>query len=465
MTFNSVIFLLYAAVFFACWPLARRHSRTRYIYITILSLFFYGWWDWRFVPLLVATGLLDFWAAILITDHPRYRRFFLAASLISNIGVLAFFKYANFFLLSINDMAGWFGSTQASPMLSIVLPLGISFYTFASMSYTIDVYRGECKATRDPWHFMAFLSLFCHLVAGPILRAAALLPQMARVHQPSERERYDGLSLVVTGFFKKVVIADNLALTVDTAFSGHLAGGSLFWWIAITMFAFQIYCDFSGYSDIARGLAKWMGYDFMLNFDHPYRAASLREFWARWHISLSTWFRDYVYIPLGGTGRSRLAGLKNMWITMLLSGLWHGANWTFIFWGGLHALYLTVERLTRWPERLQAGGRITQGMAWLITLVLVWVSWVFFRANSLTEALHIVVTMFSFVPGSVPISLAAMAFLALGIGFEAVLCLNPGKWLTRPQSERWWQPVTMAVLIAATIFLRGTGNTFIYFNF
>ena len=465
MTFNSAIFVFFAAVFFAFWPLARRTDRSRYLYIIVLSLFFYGWWDWRFVPLLVGTGLVDFYAALLMTRFPAHRRTLLVVSLVSNLGVLGFFKYFNFFAHNLQGLMTLWGFEASAPALSIVLPLGISFYTFASMSYTIDVYKGHMKASEDVWHFLAFLSLFCHLVAGPIVRAYTLMPQMAGVRRTDEAMRWEGLKLVVFGFFKKVVIADNLALTVDTAFAGTAAGGSAFWWIVMTMFAFQIYCDFSGYSDIARGIAKWMGYDFLLNFNFPYRALGIKDFWARWHMSLSTWFRDYVYIPLGGSQKGMWAGIRNMWITMLLSGLWHGANWTFLAWGATHAAYLTVERLTQWPEKLSAAGWLGRTVAWIVTIMLVWVSWVFFRAESITKSLEVIGHMFSFSNDPVSIPATTIFFLALGIAFEAALCLRPDQWPIFARVGSWWKPAFLAGLTVACIFMRGAGHTFIYFNF
>ncbi|MBI2515863.1 MAG: MBOAT family protein [Opitutae bacterium] len=466
MTFNSAIFVLFAAVFFAFWPLARRTDRTRYVYIIVLSLFFYGWWDWRFVPLLVGTGLVDFYAALLMSRFPAHRRTFLIASLISNLGVLGFFKYANFFASNLNGLASLFGfEGHAAPALSIVLPVGISFYTFASMSYTIDVYKRHMKASEDVWHFLAFLSLFCHLVAGPIVRAYTLMPQMTQVRRPDEAMRWEGTKLVIFGFFKKVVIADNLALTVNTAFAGDSTGGAIFWWTIVTMFAFQIYCDFSGYSDIARGLAKWMGYDFLLNFNFPYSSIGIRDFWARWHISLSTWFRDYVYIPLGGSRRGFWSGIRNMWITMLLSGLWHGANWTFLAWGAVHAAYLMIERLTLWPEKLQASGRAGGIVGWAVTIVLVWISWVFFRAETLAHAIEVIGGMFRFADLNVPIPASVFAFLLLGIFFEGALRACPKQWPNLSRLDPWWKPAVLAGLITICIFMRGAGQTFIYFNF
>ncbi|MFT7623914.1 MAG: alginate O-acetyltransferase complex protein AlgI, partial [Myxococcota bacterium] len=364
LLFNSLVFLVFAVVFYAAWPLLRRSDASRWAGLTAASLLFYGWWDWRFVPLLIASGLLDFCVGAGMTRRPEHKKALLALSVIGNVGLLAFFK---------------------SPAWS-VLPVGISFYTFQSMSYTLDIYRGRLKPTDSVLHFFAYLAMFPQLVAGPVVRARDLLPQLRSAAPPSPARRWEGLRLIVLGFFQKLVLADNLAPAVDAAFgAAQLSSEPTFWWLAASMFALQIYFDFSGYSLIARGLANWMGYDFPSNFRFPYAASSLRDFWHRWHISLSTWFRDYVYIPLGGSRAGRSAGLRNLWITMVLSGVWHGATWTFVTWGAVHATLVTIERLTRWPERLQRWTGGTRA-GWLLTLAQVVAALVVFRSDSLAQA-------------------------------------------------------------------------------
>ena len=382
MLFNSLIFLVFAAIFFAVWQVIKPHRQRRYILLVISSFIFYGWWDWRFLFLIIGSGLLDFLAGLGMDRRPSLRKPFLALSLVGNIGSLMLFKYSGFFADNLSHLfalLGWDVHLRASlPSFVLILPVGISFYTFQSMSYTIDVYKGDLKPTRNILQFFAYLAMFPQLVAGPIIRAADLLPQLEEDRPTTEEDRYEGLRLIVHGFAKKVLIADNLAYFVTEAFSNPVHSPStLYWWVIMTAFAFQIYCDFSGYSDIARGLAKWLGYDFMVNFDHPYIATSLREFWSRWHISLSTWFRDYVYIPLGGSRSGEARSQANMWVTMLVSGFWHGAAWNFVIWGGLHAASTTMERFTRWPRRVCAlpGGRF---LASFILLVQVWVTAVHF---------------------------------------------------------------------------------------
>ena len=320
MLFNSLTFIIFSALFFLIWPLLKYNSNLRFIYITVASFIFYGWWDWRFLFLIIFSGLIDFIAGIYMFSHPRYKKFILWISLTMNIGCLGIFKYTHFISENIEKLFAALGMNiqLLDPGFHIILPVGISFYTFQSMSYTIDIYKGELKPTKNIFHFFSYLSLFPQLVAGPIVRAKDLIPQMEKWHPVSEQERWNGTKLIVFGFFNKMVIADNLAPFVSTAFSNPSnTTSSIYWWVVILSFSIQIYGDFSGYSDIARGLAKWMGYNFRLNFNHPYSSTSIREFWTRWHISLSTWFRDYVYIPLGGSKNGMMKGLLCMWVTML----------------------------------------------------------------------------------------------------------------------------------------------------
>ena len=392
--------MVFAVLFFALWRLCPKTPSVRWILLVLASFVFYGWWDWRFLFLLIFNGLIDYYAALGIENHPGRKKLFLTLSIAGNIGALAVFKYAGFVLENLNGLFALLHLNTAVPVITLPMVVGISFYTFQSMSYTIDVYRGEMKPTRNIFHFFAYLSMFPQLVAGPIIRASYLLPQLLEHRNATPEEKWEGTRLVVHGYFKKVVVADNIAPVVNLAFAqSDMVYSSPYWWVIMTLFAFQIYCDFSGYSDIARGLARWMGYDFPLNFNHPYIASGFQEFWQRWHISLSTWFRDYVYVPLGGNKNkagkpSLVSGLSNMWITMVISGLWHGAAWNFLIWGALHSFYLTLERLTSWPSRLK---QIPFGRFFTTTLGImqVWVAWVFFRAETFTKAISIVGVMFN----------------------------------------------------------------------
>jgi alginate O-acetyltransferase complex protein AlgI len=428
MTFTSLFFVPFAALFFVFWPRVRASPRACWLYLTAFSLAFYATYGVHYVPLLLATGLVDFGAGLAMTRWPHRAKAFLIASLASNLGVLAVFKYAP---------------------LDLELPAGISFYTFQSMSYAIDVYRRRIAATSEVLHFFAYLSIWPHLVAGPIQRATHLMPQLAEAPRAlDEARRFEGLRLVVHGYFKKLVIADNLAPAVNAAFAqAPESGGAAFWFVAVTMFAFQIYGDFAGYSDIARGMGLWMGYDLGPNFDRPYAAGSVREFWTRWHISLSTWFRDYVFasMPLsGGIHRS-------VWITMLLSGVWHGAGWKYVLWGAMHALFISVEQVTRWPKR------VGRAAAWLLTLGQVWAAWLVFRAPSVSAALAIALA--SADPRALwrwPVATPTAAWFALALGVIGVAPL--------PRVARA-EPFVLAVAIAAAIFLRGPGSDFIYIQF
>jgi D-alanyl-lipoteichoic acid acyltransferase DltB (MBOAT superfamily) len=474
MQFNSLDFLIFFVLFIGLWPIFRRYNNSRWIYLTAASFVFYGWWDWRFLFLLAGSGLIDFVAALGMQRLPRRRKLLLVLSLAGNLGALGTFKYLDFGLANLNRALGLLGLDATVPLAHLTLPVGISFYTFQSMSYTIDVYRRQLVPTRNVFHFFAYLAMFPQLVAGPIVRAADLLPQLTTARPTTEPQRWAGLKLILAGYAKKVVLADNLAPLVQGAFAAGVPSESgAFWWVIMVMFAFQIYCDFSGYSDIARGLAHWMGYDFPLNFDHPYIASSFRDFWTRWHISLSTWFRDYLYIPLGGSRGTTAASYRNLWITMVLSGIWHGAAWTMVAWSVLHAAYLSIERLTSWPRRLAAlpGGR---HLATSMVFALVVLAWVPFRATSMTQAIHIGGTMLNLArfdaAGVAQLIDTENWLVAVMLGVLALrqlyfhLGLDRVRW-ELPAPARALEPVAMAGLLWACVLLRGPGQEFIYFQF
>ena len=476
MLFNSFVFLVFAALFFLLLYFVRRSGKLnlRWGFLVLASFFFYGWWDWRFLFLILASGLIDYFGALGIQHFPARKKFFLILSLLGNVGSLAVFKYSGFIADNLDQVMALFGLDshlrEQIPEFMLILPVGISFYTFQSMSYTIDVYRKKLKPTKNILHFFAYLSLFPQLVAGPIVRARDLLPQLKALRPTTEMERWNGFKLIIIGFFKKVVLADNIAPMVNSGFANiHLTDNGPFWWLMIIGFAFQIYFDFSGYSDIARGLAKWMGLHFRLNFNHPYHSKNLREFWARWHISLSTWFRDYVYIPLGGSRLGKWHALLFMWITMVVSGLWHGAAWTFIIWGALHALYLSLERLTQWPRHLKKipGGLF---LSILLTNIMVLVGWVFFRAESAGDAVIIVRNMFAFKnEGAFVISDVirnGLFWLGISLLIEvlAYFRIKPHIYLPH-RYGRIADMLYVAGMCLACLYLGGEGNVFIYFQF
>ncbi|MBN2682573.1 MAG: MBOAT family protein [Bacteroidales bacterium] len=471
MLFNSIIFLVFAAVFFAVFPLIKKQQNFRLGFIVIASFFFYGWWDWRFLFLILGSGLLDYFVGLLLLKNPKRRKLFLLLSVLGNIGSLMAFKYSGFIGENLDllfaSMGMQSGFSENIPDFFLVTPVGISFYTFQSMSYTLDVYKGRLKPTKNVLQFFAYLSMFPQLVAGPIVRAKDLLPQLLLVPKLSEKDRWEGLKLIVHGFFKKMVIADNLAPIVNKGFvAENMSPDSFYWWLIITAFAFQIYCDFSGYSDIARGLARWMGLSFELNFNHPYTSLSLKEFWTRWHISLSSWFRDYLYIAIGGSKKGKFRSHLNMWITMLVSGFWHGAAWTFVIWGGLHAFFMSLERILGYPLKLKNSslGRI---FLVLIVSIQVWVAWVFFRANDFSQAMQIVYAMFSFTGDfSSSLGLDELLFISIGVLREVWIYhgLNKNRFIPK-KMRNFTDILLLSLLIAACVFLRGEGSEFIYFQF
>jgi alginate O-acetyltransferase complex protein AlgI len=384
MVFNSLIFLLFLAVVLALYyPLNHRGQN---VMLLLASYFFYGWWDYRFLSLLLFTSLFDYVCALKIEaeNRPARRKLFLASSIFVNMGVLGIFKYYNFFASSLQSAFGAIGMHLDFPTLHLILPIGLSFYTFLSMSYTIDVYRKEMPATRHPLDFMLYVAYFPHLVAGPIVRASYLLPQVQRPRVINAAEVENGIWLILMGYIKKVVIADRLGQFVDWSFAQPAVPfDNLNSWIVIYAFAFQIYGDFAGYSDIARGLAKLMGFELVVNFRAPYLVSNPAAFWRHWHISLSTWLRDYLYISLGGNRHGRWKTYRNLMLTMLLGGLWHGAGLAFVLWGLFHGLLLTVHRLWSEFRGLPAHGAVTQPFGWLGRLKMFFLVAVFFQITCL----------------------------------------------------------------------------------
>ncbi len=360
----------------------------------------------EYILILLVTILVDYVAGIKIeSGDPKQKKTFLIISLLTTIGILFFFKYFNFFNSNIAALAEFLHWNYSIEALGILLPIGLSFHTFQGMSYIIEVYRGKQGAERHLGIYALYVMFYPQLVAGPIERPQNLLHQFHTYHSFEYKNVTDGLKLMAWGMFKKVVIADRLAVGVTYVYSDVYSFSSLSLFLATVFFAFQIYCDFSGYSDIARGSAQVMGFSLMKNFDRPYFSKSISEFWNRWHISLSTWFRDYVYIPLGGNRTSRLIWYRNIFAVFLISGLWHGANWTYIIWGALHGFYIVFGAAT---ERLRTQIRhslsfyqipfISNMIRGGVTFILVLISWVFFRANSLSDALFVLQHMFRWIP-------------------------------------------------------------------
>lgn len=481
MLFNSLDFLVFFPFVVGAYFLLP--DRVRWVFLLIASYFFYMYWNPKYAILIFLSTVIDYSAAIQMgrADRPSIRRAWLFVSLAGNLGLLFTFKYFGFFSANFDRLFETLAMPQRMPELDVLLPVGISFYTFQTLSYTIDVYRGEREPTRHFGKFALYVSFFPQLVAGPIERSTRLLPQFFEKHPFDATRIRSGLLLMAWGFFKKLVIADRLAVYVNEVYAVDSGYTGLTVLVATYAFAFQIFCDFSGYSDIAIGAARVMGYDLMRNFDRPYYARSVAEFWRRWHISLSTWMRDYVYVPLGGNrvGIRRL--YVNLMLTFIISGLWHGANWTFIIWGALHGGYIVLSRATQHArtalaERigLPAESRFQSIVQMVVTFHLVVFAWIFFRAENFDHALGLIarmVTDFSlwdsavFDPMPMPEILSALTGILI---METVHLLQ----FRMSVSERLFAmplPVRWAVYcgLAYTIIALGTftSEQFIYFQF
>jgi D-alanyl-lipoteichoic acid acyltransferase DltB (MBOAT superfamily) len=394
MVFNSYAFAIFFAVLFpAYWLLARR-PRAQNVLLLGAAYYFYSRWDARFLSLLILSTVMDYACGLWVArvEDPRRRKAVVALSMALNLGMLGFFKYYNFFAGSLHEALARAGLSISLWHLQVALPIGISFYTFQSMSYVIDVYRREISPTRNLIQFATFVSFFPHLVAGPIMRPTTLLPQVAAPRRFDLQQFYEGAYLIFWGMLKKVVVADNLAVIVNQLFGRWqtLDGGSAL--LAVYAFAFQIYGDFSGYTDIARGVSKCLGFELSLNFNLPYFATSPRDFWSRWHISLSQWLRDYLYISLGGSRGGTLRTYRNLMLTMVLGGLWHGADWTFVLWGVYQGLLLVAHRIAEpWLRRVAPVDPVDRacwkGLRIVATFHMVCLGWLLFRARSVEQAI------------------------------------------------------------------------------
>ena len=466
MIFNSNAFIIFFLVVTLLYWLARHKQHHRDGLILVSSFYFYGSWDWRFLGLLILTGGIDFLCAIKISDQSdkAIQKRWLMLSIFSNIGTLGFFKYAGFFIESAVMVLEQIGLSNSHSTLQILLPAGISFYTFQALSYTLDVYRGEISVERNIFKYFAFLTFFPQLVAGPIERASFLLPQFRETRSIDMNLVSRGLWFILWGFVLKVVIADYLAPLSDLVFTSPDAGGVVIF-LGTLAFGGQIYGDFAGYSLIARGLANTMGFELSPNFSQPYFAVNIQDFWRRWHQTLSTWFRDYLYIPLGGDRLGNARTYLNIVITFILAGLWHGANWTFIFWGLCHGLSLAFYRYWRqscWSRWIT----IPNPLSWFLTLFVVGVGWLFFRATSLKHAFDMIESVWSkpapFWQSSYSVAVGiGVAMLALCDGFQ-----RKYSW---EQISNWsWKrrSIIQGVLLAFVIARWGKeAPSFIYFQF
>lgn len=475
MQFNSADYLLFLfIVFFAFWGL-RKQRLWRVLMLVMVSCFFYMSWNWYLIILILISSVIDYVAGNIIYASTRQsvKKGWLLVSLISNLGMLFLFKYADFFIGSFNGTSQFFGLPYQLPLLHLILPVGISFYTFQTLSYTIDIYRGELKPSENFREFFLFVIFFPQLVAGPIVRAVDLLPQLGPEPVPDPRQGLEGLYRIMVGLTKKVVFADPLAVyLVDRVFDRPELFSSLECLVGVYAYAFQIYFDFSAYSDIAIGSAQLLGYRMPENFNAPYIAGDLQEFWHRWHITLSTWLRDYLYIPLGGNRHGSLMTYRNLMLTMLLGGLWHGANWTFVVWGLLHGVGLAVTRL--WQRRRSRPARGGAGVGGLgrtvgifFTFHYVCLAWIFFRAPDFSVAWQVLQ------------QLSTLTLDAANIPNQVGILLTIGylsQWIPARWESRWVDgfavlpaPARAMLLLALAVGIKQLATTevvpFIYFQF
>ena len=478
MLFNSLEFVLFFPVVILGYYLLRDY-RKQNLWLLAASLFFYASWDWRFVFLLLFTIVVDYAVALKIQSlrdqerDPATRRLLLTISIVSNLGVLAFFKYYNFFQDNVNGLATWLDIPASVPILNVILAIGISFYTFQSMSYTIDVYRGHIRASDRFTDFALFVSFFPHLVAGPIMRAVDLLPQIVHPRKTTRVQIEEGIHLIVWGLWKKMFVADHLAPVVNDYFSRTSLNGFEVL-IASYSFAFQIYGDFSGYTDMARGVAKLLGFELTLNFALPYFSSNPREFWTRWHISLSRWLQEYLYFSLGGSRRGPFLTYRNLLLTMVIGGLWHGAAWNFVLWGLYQGLLLVVHRaLEPSLDRLSAAAAQWRPLLRVIAIVVMFqftcYGWLLFRATSLTQIASMTHALFAqpwqLEPDrALPLLLFAGPLLAIElIAIAAGRLKHPSFNLRRIPLEV--RTVGYSALAYLSIFLAAPAQTFIYFRF
>lgn len=460
MLFNSYTFIFFfLPVVLALWW-GLRDTRLRLLALTVSSYFFYAWWDWRFLPVMMLATGIDYFAGgrIAKSREPESRKRWLVFSLTANLALLGFFKYFDFAAASLNSLTRYIGAPSI-PVLGITLPIGISFYTFNSMSYTIDLYRGTVARARSFLHYSAFVSMFPHLIAGPIVRFADVEQQLTQLKERlSWMWTGQGLYFFIIGLSKKIIIADRLAPVANQFFADSQGASALSAWIAVIAYSMQLYFDFSGYSDMSVGLALMLGIRFPQNFDSPYQAVNISDFWRRWHITLSNWLRDYLFIPLGGSAGSTARTAINLALTMFLGGLWHGAQWTFVVWGLYHGCLLALHRTFR-----NLGGEVRAAwLARLLTFLGVTVGWVFFRADNLSQAGGVLLSLAGMngwtgpVPSGRHLALLAVALL--------ITQFAPNSFELELRPKRRYA-YALAVLFVVALMLLGRTSPFLYFQF
>lgn len=481
MLFNSLDFALFLAiVFILYWFATKNNYKLQNILLLVASCFFYAYWDWRFLFLLtISIGLIYYPGRLMVAAKTfRLKRFWFLTGIIFSVGFLGIFKYYNFFISSFSDFLSGFGVQVNPHSLNVILPVGISFYTFHGLSYIIDLYKGKIKEEKSFINYALFVSFFPLLVAGPIERATHLLPQINSPRTFDYNKAVDGLRQILWGLFKKIVIADNCAVYVNQVFDNYQTHSSSTLLLAAVFFAFQIYGDFSGYSDIALGTARLLGIELLRNFNFPYFSRDIAEFWRRWHISLTSWFRDYIYIPLGGSRGGAWMKIKNTFIIFLVSGFWHGANWTFIVWGAYNALLflpLILLKQNRKHTDTVAEGRLFPNfrelLAIMITFLLVVIGWVFFRSDTISIAFDYLNRLFSFSLFDVPNLINRGYYIPM---FFSLSFLFIVEWMQRNKKHGLeinnfkfhFVKFSLYLGIIALIFwFGGKGETFIYFQF
>lgn len=482
MLFNSIDFAIFLpTVFLLYWFVTNKNLNLQNFLIVAASYLFYGWWDWRFLSLILFSTIVDYSVGRKLKkeDNQTKRKILLWISILVNLGFLGFFKYYNFFLENFITAFSFFGKEIQGNSLNIILPVGISFYTFQTLSYTIDVYKRKLEPTKNFIAFSAFVSFFPQLVAGPIERATHLLPQFYIKRTFDYSKAVDGMRQILWGLFKKIVIADRCASFANQAFnnSADMNGSTLV--LGALFFTFQIYCDFSGYSDIAIGTSRLFGFDLMRNFNFPYFSRDIAEFWRCWHISLSTWFRDYLYIPIGGSRGSTWMKIRNVFIIFIVSGFWHGANWTFIAWGALNAIYFLPLLLTQ--KNRNYLGVVAQGkylpslkelFLMLITFGLTVFAWIFFRAESIGHALNYIHGIFSASLFAMPNFLSGRSFLITIILVVFFVLIEwqgrEGQYAIANLGLKWKRSLRYGLyysIIIAIFLFGGAKQQFIYFQF
>lgn len=478
MLFNSIDFAIFLPiVFLLYWFVTNKNLKLQNFLIVAASYLFYGWWDWRFLSLILFSTLVDYAVGrgLLNENNISKRKILLWISIIINLGFLGFFKYYNFFLDNFKSAFSFFGSEININSLNIILPVGISFYTFQTMSYSIDVYRRKLEPTKDFIAFSAFVSFFPQLVAGPIERATHLLPQFYKKRTFDYSKAVDGLRQILWGLFKKIVIADNCAEYANLIFnnSDEYSGSTLV--LGALFFTFQIYGDFSGYSDIALGTSRLFGFDLMQNFNFPYFSRDIAEFWRRWHISLSTWFRDYLYVPLGGSREGTLMKIRNTFIIFIVSGFWHGANWTFVIWGALNAIYflpLLITNSNRNHIDIVSKGKLLPTLQEVFkmsfTFSLTVFAWIFFRAENVAHAFNYISKIFSselfLKPEIIPVKIIIIIILFVLVEWVG----RENQYALAKLGIRWRRSFRLMlyyIIIIAIFFLGGNEQKFIYFDF